>query len=158
MKTTMTLCAVSAAAMLTGCSTTQTVTAGPQAKVAPMSQACFTPHGGNSRSTDEAIQRTLEAHSIAVLKAPNCTKDTQGVDLSVDYSDQWWWDIVMYPRSIDIRFYSAPSGALIASGHWKNSVVHQFPSIDGLVEDLMNDMFAKTGEPGTLRTTKHAAQ
>jgi hypothetical protein len=158
MKTLFTLGAVAAFTLLSGCSTTQTVTAGPQARIAPMTRACFSPHGGRSKSTDDAIQRTLETHSIAVLTAPDCTKDTPGVDMSVTYSDKWWWDIVMYPVSIDIRFYSAPAGGLIATGHWKNSVAHQFPSVDGLVEDLMNDMFAQTGEPGVIRTSKQAAQ
>jgi hypothetical protein len=157
MKIIFTTGVVAAAALLSGCSTTQSVTAGPQAKTAPMTKACFTPHGGNSKSTDDAIQRTLETHSIAVVTAPGCTKDTPGVDMSVDYSDKWWWDLVMYPVSMDIRFYSAPSGGLIASGHWKNSVMHQFPSIDGLVEDLMNDMFMQASEPGAIRTDKHAS-
>ena len=52
----------------------------------------------------------------------------------------------MYLRSMDIRFYKAPSGGLIASGHWKNSVLHHFPNADRVVQDLM-------AKPTAVRTT-----
>jgi hypothetical protein len=28
--------------------------------------------------------------------------------MNVTYTDSWYWDIVMYLRSMDIRFYKAP--------------------------------------------------
>src|SRR4051812_32595839 len=100
--------AVSALAILSGCSTTQNVTAGPQAKGSPMTTACFTAHGGRSADMDAAIQRNLENHSVSVSVAPACDK----ADMNVTYTDSWFWDIVMYLRSMDIRFYKAPSGGL----------------------------------------------
>lgn len=140
--------AVSALVVLPGCSTTQSVTAGPQAKGSPMATACFTAHGGKSADMDAAIQRNLENHGVSVSVAPACDK----ADMNVTYTDSWFWDIVMYLRSMDIRFYKAPSGGLIASGHWKNSLLHQFPNADSVVQDLMDDMFKQTGEPSALRT------
>ncbi|MFM0069565.1 hypothetical protein PQQ86_00135 [Paraburkholderia sediminicola] len=140
--------AASALVILSGCSTTQSVTAGPQAKGPAMTTACLTAHGGKSADMDAAIQRNLENHGVSVSVAPACDK----VDMNVTYTDSWFWDIVMYLRSMDIRFYKAPSGGLIASGHWKNSVLHQFPNADGVVQDLMDDMFRQTGEPGAVRT------
>ncbi|BBU32561.1 hypothetical protein BTHE68_62950 (plasmid) [Burkholderia sp. THE68] len=101
---------------------------------------------------DAAIQRNLESHGVAVSLTPTCDK----VDMNVTYTDAWAWDLVMYLRSMDIRFYKAPVGGLIASGHWKNSILHQFPNADGVVQDLMDDMFKQTGEPGALRTTAAA--
>jgi hypothetical protein len=68
------------------------------------------------------------------------------------HRQSWRWDIVMYLRSMDIRFYKAPSGGLIASGHWKNSVLHQFPNADGVVQDLIDEMFKQAGEPNAVRT------
>jgi hypothetical protein len=76
----------------------------------------------------------------------------EALTMNVTYTDSWFWDIVMYLRSMDIRFYKAPSGGLIASGHWKNSVLHQFPNADGVVQDLMDEMFKQTGEPTAVRT------
>jgi hypothetical protein len=143
--------AVAALVILPGCSTTQQVTAGPQVKSSPMTTACFTAHGGRSADMDAAVQRNLENHGVSVALAPACDK----ADMNVTYTDSWFWDIVMYLRSVDIRFYKAPSGGLIASGHWKNSVLHQFPNADGVVQDLMDEMFSQTGEPNALRT--HAA-
>jgi hypothetical protein len=140
--------ALSALVILSGCSTTQNVTAGPQVKSSPMATACFTAHGGRSADMDAAIQRNLENHGVSVSVAPACDK----ADVNVTYTDSWFWDIVMYLRSMDIRFYKAPSGGLIASGHWKNSVLHQFPNADGVVQDLMDEMFKQTGEPTAVRT------
>ncbi|MFL9959360.1 hypothetical protein PQR65_38955 [Paraburkholderia nemoris] len=140
--------AVSALVVLPGCSTTQSVTAGPQAKGSPMTTACFTAHGGKSGDMDAAIQRNLENHGVSVSVAPACDK----ADMNVAYTESWFWDIVMYLRSMDIRFYKAPSGGLIASGHWKNSALHQFPNADGVVQDLMDDMFKQAGAPSAVRT------
>lgn len=140
--------AVSALVVLSGCSTTQNVTAGPQVKNSLMTTACFTAHGGRSADMDAAIQRNLENHGGSVSVAPACDK----ADIAVTYTDSWFSDIVMYLRSMDIRFYKAPNGGLIASGHWKNSVLHQFPNADGVVQDLMDDMFKQTGEPSAVRT------
>src|ERR1700687_6076415 len=58
--------AVSALVILSGCSTTQSVTAGPQLKGAPLTTACFTAHGGQSADMDAAIQRNLENHGVSV--------------------------------------------------------------------------------------------
>jgi uncharacterized protein YcfL len=141
--------AVLALVMLSGCSTTQNVTAGLQVKSSLMTTACFTAHSGRSADMDAAIQRNLENHGVSVLLAPACDK----TDMNVTYTDSWRWDIVMYLRSMDIRFYKAPSGGLIASGHWKNSVLHQFPNADGVVQDLIDEMFKEAGEPTAVRTT-----
>ena len=154
MRFLITLGAAGAIALLSGCSTTQGVTTGPQAKAMPMTTACLTVHGGNSKDMDAALRRSLEAHGVSVQTTPACDKTTAGVDMTVTYDDKWWWDVVMYLRAVDIRFYSAPAGGLIASGFWKNSPLHSFPNADGVVSDLVNDMFTQAGAPGTLRTSK----
>lgn len=153
MRFLLTLGAAGALAFLSGCSTTQSVTAGPQAKAVPMATACLTAHGGSSTDMDAAVQRSLEAHGVSVRTTPGCSKDTAGVDMTVTYDDKWWWDVVMYLRAVDIRFYTAPGGSLIASGFWKNSPLHQFPNSDAVVANLVTDMFAQSAPPGVLRTS-----
>jgi hypothetical protein len=71
----------------------------------------LTTHGGKSADMDAAIQRNLENHDMSMSVAPACDK----ADMNVTYTDSWFWDIVMYLRSMDICFYKAPSGGLIAS-------------------------------------------
>jgi hypothetical protein len=137
---------------LSGCSTTQNVTAGPQVKNSPMTTACFTAHGGRSADMDAAIQRNLENHGVSVSLAPACDR----TDINVTYTDSWRWDIVMYLRSMDIRFYKAPSGGLVASGHWKNSMLRSFPNADGVVQGLIDEMFKQAGEPTAVRTKSAA--
>lgn len=65
--------------------------------------------------------------------------------MNVTYTDAWAWDLVMYLRSMDIRFYKAPVGGLIASGHWKNSILHQFPNADGVVQGSVAENAADVG-------------
>src|SRR5260370_33530498 len=104
MRTLVSLVAVVAAlVILPGCSTTQNVTAGPQAKSAPMTTACFTAHGGRSADMDAAVQRNLENHGVSVSLAPAAAK----ADMNVTYTDRWFWEIVMHLRSLGIRFYRA---------------------------------------------------
>lgn len=155
MRTIISGCAVAAAALLAGCSTSQSIMQGAQANGAPMTKACFTTHGGNSADMDARIQQNLENHGVSVLTAPGCDKNTPGVDFTVTYTDQWWWDIVMYLKAVDIHFYTAPGGQLITSGHWNNSPLHQFPSADGVVGNLMDDMF-NHASGGVIRTSSAA--
>ena len=67
-------------------------------------------------------------------------------------TDSWHWDSVMYLRPMDIRFHKAPSGGFIAPRHWNNSVLRQFSNADGVVQDLMDEMFTQTGEHTAVRT------
>jgi hypothetical protein len=144
--------AIAGLSLLSGCSTSQSITQGAHVNNAPMTKACFTVHGGKSTDMDARIQQNLENHGISVLTTPNCDKNTPGVDFSVTYTDQWWWDIVMYLKTVDIHFYTAPGGQLITSGHWNNSLLHQFPSVDGVVANLMDQMFNQASG-GAIRTT-----
>src|SRR5260370_36955248 len=100
MRTLVSLVAVVAAlVILPGCSTSQNVTAGPQAKGAPMTTACFTAHGGRSADIDAAVQRNLENHGVSVSLAPAC--DT--ADMNVTDTDSCVSDIVTCLRSMTIR-------------------------------------------------------
>ncbi|MCC8395080.1 hypothetical protein LJ656_21040 [Paraburkholderia sp. MMS20-SJTR3] len=129
--------------------------AGKQAVGAPMTKACLTTHGGASRDMDQRIQQNLETHGVTVLTTPQCDRNTDGVDMTVTYNDKWWWDIVMYMKEVDIHFYTAPVGKLIVSGEWHNSVLHQFPSADGVVANLMDQMFNEASG-GAVRTATAA--
>lgn len=156
MKRILTILAVAATVALTGCSTTQNVLTGSKTKSYPMTVACFKPHGGKSSDMDEHITQGLQNHGVKVVNAP-CDNASPAPDVIVSYEDTWWWDVVMYLKNVDIHMY-APNGDLITSGRWENSVLHQFPSADGVVQGLINQMFVEAGGPNALRTTKQAAQ
>jgi len=144
--------ALATLAALSGCSTSQTVLNGSPGTHFPMTKACFTTHGGNSADMDSRIEHDLQAHGVVVMTAPGCDRNTTGVDMTVAYDDHWWWDVVMYMKSVDVQFYAAPSGQLIVNGHWNNSPMHQFPSTDGVMSGLVDDMFAHASG-GAIRTT-----
>lgn len=145
-------CVLAALALLSGCSTSQSVMSGTQPNNSPLTKACLVAHGGKSVDMDARIQQNLQNHGVSVLTAPACDKNAPGVDFTVTYTDQWWWDVVMYLKAVDIHFYTVPGGQLIASGHWNNSPLHQFPSADGVVANLMDDMF-NHASGGTIRTS-----
>ncbi|MFM0166866.1 hypothetical protein PQR39_41390 [Paraburkholderia sediminicola] len=53
---------------------------------------------------------------------------------------------------MDIDFYKAPSRGSSHRGARKNSVSQQFLDAEGVVQNLMDDMFKKTGELNAART------
>ena len=157
MRSVITIGAFSALAFLSGCSTSQNVLVSSSGTHFPMTKACVTTHGGNSADMDARIEHGLQAHGVVVMTPPACNRNTEGVDMTVSYDDHWWWDVVMYLKSVDIQFYAAPGGQLIANGHWNNSPMHQFPSTDGVVSGLVDDMFAHA-DNGTVRTAAAATK
>ncbi len=100
---------------------------------------------------DERVQKGLERHGVAVLTPPMCDKNSTNVDMTVVYTDQWRWDLTMYMKAVDVRFYTVPGADLIAAGHWNNSLLHRFPDTDAVVANLIDDMFAEAAG-ATART------
>ncbi|SOE80594.1 hypothetical protein SAMN05446927_3824 [Caballeronia arationis] len=72
--------------------------------------------------------------------------------MNVTYTDSWFWDIVMY---LGVDGHTLLQGA----GRWADCIrpleelgVTSVPNADGVVQDLMDEMFRKTGEPTAVRT------
>jgi hypothetical protein len=156
MRMLFSVAAIGMLAALAGCSTTQNVIPGQigsTAKPVPMRTACLTLQGGAAADTDADVQHSLETHGVSVAIAPNCGN----ADMSVSYSANWRWDLVMYLSTLDIRFYQAPAGGLIVAGHWENSLMHQFPRTGAVIQGVVDGMFLEAGHPGALLTTGNAA-
>ena len=53
--------------------------------------------------------------------------------------------MTMYLKALDIQIYDAKVGSLLASAAWKNSAMHGFHGLDGVVSDLVSGVLTKLG-------------
>lgn len=127
-----------------GCATFQRVDVLLEQTELSLRTAAFVPQEGNSPSMDDAIQFALLSHGIAIkAPLPAGTRKADDVDIIVTYVDVWRWDISMYLKSLDIRFYDARTGTLMVSGHWENSALHGFQGYREVTKGLVDEMFMK---------------
>ncbi len=126
--------------MIAGCATSNSVMVNPGTTLQVRS-AYVVLHQGNSSDMDAHIQRELMAHGVQVTAGPEMQHPD--ADVIVRYSDNWKWDMAMYLRSLDIQMYDTSSGGLVATASWKNSAMHGFHSADGVVKNVIDQIFVK---------------
>lgn len=138
------LCIITMFVSLTGCATSRNVTIGQITPIKAINTAALVSQEGNSPEMNSIVQEQLMLYGISPkLALPDGTRQSKDVDLIVAYSDVWHWDIAMYLRSISINFFEGPTGNLIATGRWDNSLFHGFQDPRDVVKELLDDMFAK---------------
>jgi hypothetical protein len=81
-------------------------------------------------------------HGLGVSAGPEGTVmgDAQ---LIVRYADDWRWDIKMYLRSFDVMVFDANTKTLLATGSWKNSLLHGFYEEDRVVAKVVDQTLAQ---------------
>ena len=126
-----------------GCATSSNIVVNP-GSTQKVHSAYVVLHEGKSSDMDAHIQRELMAHGIQVKAGPEMQRPA--ADIIVRYSDNWRWDVTMYLRSLDIQVYDAATGTLVASGSWKNSAMHGYHGADGVVKDVVDQIFLKLGK------------
>ena len=130
--------------LTTGCATSQNVSLAQLSGVKQLSTVALVPSDGNSADMDTAIKSAFLAQGVAPKQAlPVGTRRSPEVDVIVDYTDQWRWDLVMYLRWVTINMYDADTGNLLANARWDNSVFHGFQDYKVVVKGLVDDMVAK---------------
>ena len=131
-------------ALTTGCATSQNVSLGQMTGVKQLSTVALVSSDGNSADMDTAIKSAFMSQGMAPKQAmPAGTRKSSEVDVIVDYTDQWRWDLVMYLRWVTINMYDAESGNLLANARWDNSAFHGFQDYKVVVKGLVDDMVAK---------------
>lgn len=130
--------------LLGGCATSHSVTvANLSAHMNPKSAALVT-RENSSEKTDTFLIDELKANGLEIKPTlPAETRQAANVDVIVAYNDHWYWDIVMYLKSIDLQMFDAKSGNLLVEGHWQNSAMHSFPNPADVMHELVPDMLAK---------------
>jgi hypothetical protein len=129
--------------MVVGCATSRDITA-HSAPPGTYRSAYVVAHGDRSSDVDASIQRELFRRGLSVSSGPE-GKQPEAVDLIVKYADSWNWDVTMYLKSLDIQMFDAHSKTLVATATWKNSVMHGFHGLDGVVAELVSGMLTKLG-------------
>ena len=138
------IAALSLPVLTTGCATSQNVTLAQISGVKQLSTVALVPSEGNSADMDAAIKSAFLAQGVAPKQAlPAGTRKSSEVDVIVDYTDQWRWDLVMYLRSVTLNMYDADAGNLLVTGRWDNSAFHGFQDYKAVVKGLIDDMVAK---------------
>lgn len=127
-----------------GCATSQDIVVNPTNTGHPLKSAYLVAHGDKSSDVDAAIQRELFRRGVAVSAGPD-VRQVESADAIVRYIDAWNWDMAMYLRALDIQVYDAKSGVLLASASWKNSAMHGFHGMDGVVSELVDGILKKLG-------------
>jgi len=132
------------ATFLSGCATSQKVTLGQidsQKKISTVSQVT---QDSNSKDMDLEMRQQFSSYGIeSKLPLPNGTRQSKDVDVILEYSDVWRWDIVMYLKSLTINLFDGQSGNLIVTGSWENSAFHGFKSSRDVIKGLLDEMMAK---------------
>lgn len=132
-------------AFLTGCATSQQVLVGQiRTQQQKLTTAALVPQDGNSPEMDSQIQQQLITYGITMKsELPAGTRQSKDVDMLVTYTDHWYWDVVMYLKSITVNFYDASTGNLLVSGRWDNSAFHSFPKSQDVIRQLLDEMHLK---------------
>jgi len=125
-----------------GCATTSGVVVSPQALHPDYRTVYIVVHGDNSSDMDANMQKEFLRHGFLVSVGPD-GGTTAGAELVARYSDNWRWDMAMYLRSFDVMVYDAKSNVLIATGSWKNSMVHGFHGSEGVVAKVVDDTLGR---------------
>ena len=138
------LFALSIVAFMTGCATSQNVNLTQMTGGRQISTVALVPSDGNSAEMDAAIKSAFIAQGLTPKAAlPAKTRKSADVDVIVDYTDQWRWDIVMYLRWVTISMYDGETGNMLANGRWDNSAFHGFQDYKIVVKGLVDEMITK---------------
>ena len=125
-----------------GCATSQDIVVNPANVGSQFKSAYLVAHGEKSSDVDAAIQREMFRRGITVAFGPEGRQPGTS-DVVVKYADDWSWDVTMYLRGLDIQVYDAKTGTLLASAAWKNSSMHGFHGMDGVVSELIGGILKK---------------
>src|SRR5262245_19628796 len=140
------------AAGLAGCATSGDTILAPGAAPIHAGSAYLVIHSGNSHDMDKYITEALNGRGLAVTTGA-AESPAAPTDLVVKYADNWFWDLTMYLRTLDITFYDGRSGKLIATGSWANSAFHGYHSAQSVVNTTIDQMFNKLNGVNPPKTT-----
>ena len=99
----------------------------------------------------QAVQTALTDHGMPATSGLLSAMPAD-TDCKVVIHDHWFWDLEWYLLSLDIKFYDARSGALLASGHDRRAapVLRRPPEF--IANELIEAIFPPLAE---LRATNH---
>lgn len=134
--------------MLSGCATTQSVTAGKVDPKQPFSSAAIAAHGGKSVDMDIALQNALSVNGVPVkAMIGEGEYAPANVDVVVTYAATWRWDITMQLSKLTIGFYDARTSELLGVGTRENGMMNGTQDNQKVVTALVNEILQKIRPP-----------
>ena len=106
--------------------------------------------------TLRAVQEALTGHGFPATSGLQSAMPAD-TDCKVIIHDKWFWDLEWYLLYLDIKFYDARSGKLLASGHDCRSAPVTRRDLDFMANELIEAVFpASVGgtKPKPHNTTK----
>ncbi len=94
--------------------------------------------------TLHAVQEALTEHGFPAASGLLAAMPAD-TDCKVVIHDKWFWDTYFYLLYLDIKFYDARSGALLASGHDVRSAPNTRRDPDFMANELMDAIFPASG-------------
>jgi len=92
----------------------------------------------------QAVQEALTEHGMPATSGLPSAMPTD-IDCKVIIHDRWFWDMETYLLSLDIKFYDAHSGVLLASGHDRRAAPVLRRDPDFLASELIEAIFPASG-------------
>ncbi len=136
------LLATSSICVISGCATSSGVTIARNVAKVQYRSAYVVEHADSSRDMDALLVKALLSHGMTVKSGPDGPAPA-GSDLKFKYVDDWKWDIKMYLRAYELEVYDAKTNSLIATGDWKNSVMHGYYEEDKIVPQVVDQVLSK---------------
>jgi hypothetical protein len=130
--------------LLAGCATSSGVIVNYSAPQVVYKSAYVVEHGGSGGDMDALIQKELLRHGLDVTSGADGAAP-ESAQLVVKYADNWRWDLKMYLGSLDVMAFDAKTHVLLATGSWKNSVMHGFYSEDKVVDKIVSETLEGIG-------------
>jgi hypothetical protein len=132
--------------LLIGCATSSGVVVNPIANTTTYQTAFVVTHGDRSADMDALLEREILRHGLGVSSGPEGAP-TGDAQLIVRYADDWRWDLKMYLRSFDLMVFDANTRTLVATGNWKNSLLHGFYEEDKVVAKVVDQTLDRARAP-----------
>lgn len=138
------LLAVVAVGFLSACATSHEIVQSGNLPGGAYRSAAVVPTEDNNEEMDGYLRNALESNDVVVKPAkPAGTKTANDVDLLVSYQDVWRWDLKTYLYSLRIDLFDGPTGALLATGTWRNSAFHGFQRGQDETRELLGEMIPR---------------
>ena len=96
-----------------------------------------------------AVQEALIEHGFPATSGLLSAMPSD-TECKVIIHDRWFWDLAWYQLSLDLQFYDAHSGVLLASGHSRRDAPTIRRSPEFMAYELVEAIF-----PATIGGSKH---
>jgi hypothetical protein len=105
------------------------------------------------RGFRKEIERNLKGRGFRITSGPAERLEGQS-EMYLVYEDRWSWDMMMYPRRVNLAIYDARTDVLLGSAEFKNSAFHTFADPAWITDELLGRIFGETEPDGVTNGSR----